>query len=478
MTTRWSTVAALALIAGAPGCFDEPDFGPSTDTNGAVFLDGFGAGVSYQAFAGSKYDALSIDGTTAHAGQASLKVTVPSATATSGGTYAGGAFVAGDARNLTGYDALSVWAKASRAATLDVAGLGNDNTGTSKFTAQVASLTLATDWTEYVVPIPLPARLTGERGLFFFAASTNGAATGADGGAASSDPYTVWLDDVQLVTAGAGVLGAPSPSIGGGSVTLAPGASHTIDATSATVSVRGASVKVGAMPGYFDFTSSDPSIATVDAAGVVRAVAGGAATISATLGGAPADGALTVHVATPDPGVIALLSGTYPPVVIDKWLADWSMPAGKVAVADGTDGNDPTKIWTDLQYVGVEFFRQSNLIDASSMTTFHVEMHTSDASELHLKLVDFGANGAADPPYDGAPHGDDAQGEVVLGPTSTPALAAKQWVSLDLPLTMFQQAVGQSPGLAHRAHLAQLVVAGAGTSTIASVAVKNVYFHR
>lgn len=461
MPSKLVRLAALGLLLGV-GCFDEPTFGASSNSSGEVFLEGFGSGVNFQAFSGTDFNALSIDKTIAHAGQKSLKITVPDASA---GTYAGGAFTAGDTRDLSKFDALTFWAKASRAIDLDVAGLGNDNTGTSRFAAQRAALAVSTEWTRFVLPIPDPARLTAEKGLFFFAAAAKGSpATG----------YTLWLDDIQFQTLGAAGLGSVRATFDGGSLTLAPGASDKI---------KGARL---VLPGdatltfdsrYLGFTSSAPGIATVSADGTVTGVAAGIATIKPTLAGKSVEGELTVNVALPDPTVIALLSAKYPQHAVDTWIATWSMPNGTVKVTDGVDGGDPIKTYTSLQFAGIEFFATAKPIDATEAAFLHLDLKTTDPAEIHVKLVDFGTNGASDPPYDGLPHGDDSQGDLTLGPTSSPPLVADAWVTYDIPLSTFQSA---TPPLTNRAHLSQLVLAGpsSGTPLVKSLAIRNVYFHR
>ena len=87
----------------------------------------------------------------------SRKVTVPGPGSRPAATPAARSPPSGRATSR-GYDALTFWARASRAATLDVAGLGNDNTGTSLYEAERSAIPLTTDWTQYVIPIPDPAR--------------------------------------------------------------------------------------------------------------------------------------------------------------------------------------------------------------------------------------------------------------------------------------------------------------------------------
>ena len=156
--------AAAATLLGliALGCErDTSGLGPAPPiTDPIVFDDGFGSGVIYQAFLGSKLDAVSTDEAEKAAGSASMKVAVPRPGDGSGG-YSGGACTTFLARDLSGYNALTFWATASRSASLNVAGLGNDNTGTSRFSAEWKNIPLTTGWRKYVVPIPLPEKLDG-----------------------------------------------------------------------------------------------------------------------------------------------------------------------------------------------------------------------------------------------------------------------------------------------------------------------------
>ncbi len=94
------------------------------------------------------------------------------------------------------------------------------------------------------------------------------------------------------------------------------------------------------------------------------------------------------------------------------------------------------------------------------MTHFHVDVWTHDSPFFKVKLVDFGPNGA----FGG---GDDTEHELTFDASSTPALVAKQWVSLDIPLARFT-------GLTRRERLSQLVFS-ADTQT---VFIDNVYFHK
>ena len=417
-------------------------------SDGVVFEDALAGGVDFQAFAGSKTDALTTDAA-AKSGRASLKVTVP-APGDPSGSYAGGAFVASVPRDLSGYDALTFWARASRNATLDVAGIANDNTGASQYTAQQAGLPLTTTWQKYVLPIPLAARLTREAGLFFFA-------EGPEGGAGCE----IWFDDIRYEKLG--TIISPRPVMPAMSATDEVGATRRISGTQVTFDVNGSDQTLDVAPAYFAFTSSDPAVATVAADGTVTAVGAGQAEITASLGSTAATGALTLRVVAPPTAaapaptrpadeVLSLFSDAYQNAPVSTWSADWD----QANVADAQVAGNAVKKYTDLVFAGIEF----GTVDASSMTHLHLDVWMYDASELRVKLVDFGADGA----YGG---GDDSEHEVTLSGTSTPALGAGAWSSLDIPLSAFA-------GLTARGHLAQLIL----SSTGGSLYLDNLYFYR
>ena len=90
-----------------------------------VFIDGFSAGLNYAAFGGSKVTAFDVDNDVKYSGTSSMRIEVPDFEDPQG-AYAGGTYFTSVGRNLTGYDALTFWAKASQPASIDVVGIGND----------------------------------------------------------------------------------------------------------------------------------------------------------------------------------------------------------------------------------------------------------------------------------------------------------------------------------------------------------------
>ncbi|MEK0430548.1 MAG: hypothetical protein RL139_352 [Gemmatimonadota bacterium] len=437
------------LIIGA--CERDGGLGPAPFSNAPeVFTDAFSSGVSWQAFQGSKVTAMSIDNTVKFRGTSSLKIVIPNQGDTLGG-YAGGAFVSEQGRDLSAYDVVSFWAKGSRAATLDVIGAGNDNTGTSLYTVERRDLALTTSWQKFTLAIPVPAKLSQERGLFFFA-------EGPEGG----QGYELWLDDIQFETLG--TVTNPRPALAAATLNVEVGETRAITGTSVTFSVAGADQTVAAAPAYFTFTSSAPNVASVSAAGAITVAAAGTTNITAALGTVPATGTLALTAAVPPAiaattptrattDVISLFSNAYTNRTVDTWSAVWD----QADVADVQIAGNATKKYTNLSYAGIEF--TTSQIDASQMSGLHLDLWVTSAAGFRIKLVDFGANGA----YGG---GDDKEHEITLTGTSSPSITTGAWNSIDLPFSAFT-------GLTTRGHLAQLIISGSPTAYL-----DNVYFYK
>ena len=149
--------------------------------------------------------------------------------------------------------------------------------------------------------------------------------------------------------------------------------------------------------------------------------------------------------------VISMFSDAFTDVPVDTWRTDWS----SATLEDVTVASDAVKKYSALNFVGVETV--ANQIDATSMTHFHTDIWTADATAFRIKLVDFGADGT----FGG---GDDVEHEIAIAnPTQG------EWVSLDIPLADFT-------GLTTTANIAQLIYS-ADPSGSTTVYVDNVYFH-
>ena len=103
------------------------------------------------------------------------------------------------------------------------------------------------------------------------------------------------------------------------------------------------------------------------------------------------------------------------------WYAGWS---GVASMGDYTiSGGNTVKSYLGLSYAGVEFYNP-NWINASPYTTMHVDVYTSNANQLAIKLVS--TAGA---------HGN--QAAEIFRPASGGVIISNQWVSLDIPLSEF-----------------------------------------
>ena len=221
--------------------------------------------------------------------------------------------------------------------------------------------------------------------------------------------------------------------------------------------------------GAFTYTSSNTAVATVSGNTITIVGAGNsvitanqaaaapysAGSITATLVVTPA--VLVPMVAAPTPtqpaaNVISLFSNAYTNVPVDTWRTSWS----NATLTDLQIAGNDTKLYSNLDFVGVEFVG-ANVVNATAMQTFHIDVWTANATTFRVKLVDFGANGT----FGG---GDDSEHEIVVSP-----LTQAGWNSYDIPLANFT-------GLTSKAHLAQMIFSALPTAN-ANVYVDNVYFY-
>ena len=152
----------------------------------------------------------------------------------------------------------------------------------------------------------------------------------------------------------------------------------------------------------------------------------------------------------PAANVVSMFSNAYTNVTVDTWRTDWS----NATLTDLQIAGNDTKKYSALSFVGVE--ATSSPINATAMTTFHVDAWTANMTAFRVKLVDFGADGA----FAG---GDDVEHEITFVPTQN------AWNSYDIPLADFG-------GLITRGHIAQLIFSGLPDAA-GIVYIDNVYFH-
>ena len=409
---------------------------------------------------GSKFTAWSVDTEVSYKGTSSMRFDVPNANDPQG-NYAGGILrIDGAGRDLSGYDALTFWAKASQGVTVGEVGFGEDFFP-NKYITTMKNISLGTAWAKYIIPIADASKLVNERGMFRYAAGTDG--TGGFG-------YTFWIDELKFEKLGNIAHGQASILNGNNvSETTFVGVNSKVDGTIATFNLpTGINQVVTISPSYLDFTSSNPSVASVDENGSVTSLSAGTAIIRATFNGVATTGSLTincqgtfVHAPTPtrsQANVISLFSNTYTNVPVNYYNGYWQ-PWQTTVSNDFSVQGDNILNYTIFNFVGIEFSNPT--INANSMTHVHLDAFIpgpiTPGRQLRVLVVDFGANGV----FGG---GDDTRHSTTF---TAPTLVSQNWISINIPFSAM-------PNLASRSNLAQLILEGGDGSVIY---VDNIYFY-
>jgi hypothetical protein len=472
MATRRRTLQSVGavLAALAAGCTQSPNL-----TSPEVFVGRFADGVDYQPFKNTSGADVLPDATVCFPetslycpdGGATLRVIVPGP-GDPANAFAGGAMVAGSPRNLSGYDAVTFWARSTRSAPV-VFGLGADQTDSPRYKAE-GTVSLSAEWTQYVLPVPLATKLAAERGLFFFSA-------GADGSPATG--FTFWLANIQYVTLGATIRG-PNPvlppacvakNVGDGAFPAFP--SGVSGAMPVAFDVNTSVNAISASNRYFTFTSSDPAVASVDPGGAVSVQGNGTATVIATLGGVEAAGPLTVKVGSanacpalavpadiaptptvPAANVISLFGTAYVARTVYSWQTVWSTCCSDYEQLNVPGTGHPMKKYALHPFAGIGFGPDGstlNQIDASAMTWFHIDVWTPNGYAFDVKLVN------------------DPTGYPSESTVRSYVQGTGSWVGLEIPMTAFRNLGGTSK-------LGQMLFL-VPDGTAATFYVDNIYFH-
>lgn len=452
---------SIGLLVMTMASCSERDFNSLSDainlTTPDVYTDSF-SGCIPVPYSGDYANptTFNIDYQVYYKGSQSIRIEIPEA-GDPNGTWVQGAIEAKSApRNLASYNCLTFYAKSSKTATVTAALCNGSN-----YSILVNTIKVSPEWTKFYIPIPNSSLLTNVTSLFYYSANQ-----------VNNTGYSLWFDEIRFENLG--TLAQQQPQIHSGvsqTSTAETGDIFTIDGLYETVNLpNGTNQKMALASGYFTFSSSNTSVATVDALGKVTVLDAGTAVITAKIGNTAATGALTITStgnpilptqAAPTPtveakNVISMFSNAYTNVAVDSWNTHWQYSTAETK--DVKVNGDDIKRYMKLNFVGIEF--TSNPIDASQMTRFHMDIWTPESTTLpkafKVQLVDFGANGT----YGG---GDDSSSELSF---TSPTLATSKWVSLDVALPAFS-------GLNAKAHLAQLVLSG----DITNVFIDNVYFY-
>jgi len=446
------TALILVLSVHCTRDFDELEKA-GFPTTAEVFIDGFSSGLKYAAFGGSKVSAFEVDKEVKYAGTASMRFEVPDQ-GDPAGAYAGGVYYTTVGRDLSDYTALTFWAKASKSATLDLVGFGNDM-NESKYLVSLNNAKLSPYWKKYIIPIPDPSVLSQEKGMFYYS-------EGPEDGLG----YTFWIDEVKFEKLGT-IAHKKAKILNGNDETesVVNGLTIPIDGLSVSFNMPdGIDQEVGAAPAYFNFTSSDNNVATVDESGLVSVLSEGTAVITANEGGVDALGSLTVeslgefvHAPTPtaDPAdVISIFSNAYTNEPVDYYNGYWQYST--TTSADFTVNDDDVLFYNNFNFVGIQF--TSPTIDGSNMTHLHMDVWIPNAvdpaDELEINVIDLGADGS----FEGT--------NPTLNYKVAAPLETQSWISVDIDLS----------SLSSKSNLAQIGFAG-GNSTFTGFYLDNVYFY-
>ncbi|MEM9984501.1 MAG: hypothetical protein AAF804_05335, partial [Bacteroidota bacterium] len=449
-------LASLLLTAGCERTLSEIE-PASAPVDGNVFIDGFSGGLQYDAFGGSDVTAFEVVDEGAYDGTSVMRFSVPDLDDPRG-AFAGGAFTVPGGRDLSGFNVLTFWARASQPASINELGFGND-LGANRFVTTIRNTSVNTNWRKYYIPIPDPSKLTAEGGMFWFSE-----------GHENGNGYTFWIDEVKFEKLGTIALQSAAAFNGADStISMETGATFSAGGFADFNLPNGINQRVEVAAASFDYTSSDPMVATVND-GVVLAMDAGSTRITATLMGTDATGSLEVtstgvpvlpQTAAAEPtelaeDVISIYSNVYPNEPIEFLNGFWEFSTTQNQEIQ-VDGDDIMR-YSQLNFVGIQFSNPA--IDISGMTHFHMDMWTPDPTELpaafRILLFDLGADGL----FEG---NDNSSHEITL---TSPELQTETWISVDVPLSDFI-------GLSGRTNLAQIVLSG----DLPNVFVDNIYFY-
>ena len=398
--------------------------------NPDVFIDSFSSGLNYFPFVSDGADpfAFSVETEEVFLGTAAMRFDIPSF----GNGFVGATFNTSGNRNLSGYDALTFWAKASQAASINAIGFGvsGEEGNNSKYLVEANDLQVGTNWNKYVIPIPDASKLINETGLFWLA---EGASFPEDEGG-----YVLWLDEIKFENLG--TVAQPNPRIfGGADSTEQTFTGSSITATGLTQTFNlgsGVNQTVAAAPSYFNFMSTDIEVARVSELGEISIVGEGTAEITAMLGGVLAEGSLVI---TSGGGLESAPIPTLPQANVKSIFSDAYVNDTESNFTPGFGGSttettisgssaDRFLSYANNNYTGIIF---ENTVDASELTFMHVDIYVQEAtSNVGIQIRDIGDNQMIETDVNtGNPIGDDKDFRF-----NATGLTVGEWTSFEIPL--------------------------------------------
>lgn len=428
------------------------------NSNGEVYIDGFSGGLEYYPYSDSKHEAFSVDTEVKYAGSSAMRFDVPNV-GDPNGAYAGAIFRdENGGRDLSGFDALTFWAKSTKAAIINDIGFGQDF-GENKYQVSKQGLVLTTNWVKYIIPIPDASKLTQEKGMFWYA-------EGPEDGAG----YSFWIDELKYEKLG--TIAQPRPAIQNGENIVTDsftGVNVQLANLIQTFNLAsGQDLTVSTAASYFEFSSSDPSVASVNENGLVVVNSGGNAVITATLGGLEAAGSLTINSSgsfvlaptpTRDPNkVTSIFSDHYTNVPVDFFNGYWE-PFQTTLSADFNINGDNIINYTNFNFVGNQFANPT--VDATSKSNLHINMYIPGEVPANfdflISVIDFGpdqVNGG----------GDDTRQQLFV--RKSPAIVANTWLTLEFSIT-----------IPNRNNMGLIIYENINFSSLDNIYIDNIYFY-
>jgi hypothetical protein len=421
---------------------------------------------------GSKFTAWSVDENVSYLGNASMRFDVPNANDPEG-NYAGGILrVDGAGRDLSGYDALTFWAKASQGAVVGEFGFGEDFFP-NKYITTVKNVSLGTTWKKYIIPIPDAAKLVQEKGMFRYAAGSQ---------ATNNLGYTFWIDELRFEKLG--TIGQPRPSIANGvnrTINSFIGITIPMADLKETFNLpNGLDQVVFPAPAYFAFKSSNPSVASVNENGQITVLTSGTTVITANIGGfldtatnefvggIDAIDSITINsqgvftlapTPTIDPSrVLSIFSNTYTNVPVAYYNGFWT-PGSSTGSADFAVNGNNILNYTTFNYVGIA--TSNPTLNCSAMTRVHFDLYFPSVPsnfDFLISIEDWGANQVDN----GSPQDDTRQ--QIFVPRSQ--VQPNTWITVDVPLT-----------LANRNNIGLIIMENINGSSLTNFYADNIYFY-
>ncbi|MFC2110162.1 glycosyl hydrolase family 16 [Bacteroidota bacterium] len=350
---------------------DDITFAKHSDTP-EIFIDGFMGGLDYFPFGGSYAEAFTVDTNESYKGNSSMRFDIPAF----GVGYGGATFPSTAPRDLSGYDALTFWAKATKGADINEIGFGINPDNNHKYQVSMKNMPITTQWKKYIIPIPDASKLIEEKGMFWYA---EGAENAND-----ESGYTFWIDELKFEKLGN--IAQPRPAILNGENKVETNfLGSTIDMSNYGLSqtfnlASGVNQTVTAAASYFSFDSSNIEVARVSEAGIVSIIGPGTAKITASIAGVKAEGSLTLNVAGAFPiapvpsvtqnNVLSIFSDQYTNLPVNYYNGYWAPYQTTQGEQTQINGQNVLN-YTEFNFVGTQL---TSPLDISEMTHFSVDI--------------------------------------------------------------------------------------------------------